>query len=432
MKASFRRPRQVSEAQSWFEVIVFTALALALPAWLRPDDPFWHHGDFSWPMLGPLLVALRYGFAKGLASVLVLIAMQLLLVRTESLSTFEQYPFSTMIGYVLVTMIAGEFRDLWDKTNEQQRLQLDYVRDRLETFTRHYHLLRTSHDRLEQMLAGHALSLRESLQAVRSAIGQLQDRSLEKVAQPILRLFVEYGGLQTAGLYAVNNGHLVKEPLAKVGQMGTPESQDPMLLAMLEEGQLFSVNQMMERAENSRYQVAIPLTDVNDQLYGVILVEQVQFFALREATLTLLAVMAGHVGDLLRHALANPVMGPDEMPYFQAQVKRAQREASRYGIPAQLLRVQASGENSLAIRVFEHLTATRRGLDIYLFDASQRSLLLLMPLADELDQAGFVSRVNTWCQERLGQDLQTLGIETTEHLALPADHDAVERLLRGA
>eukprot|EP00493_Phyllostaurus_siculus_P025961 UN26306 len=70
-----------------------------------------------------------------------------------------------MIGYLIVIMIAGEFRDVWERTNQQQSIELEYVTNRLETFTRQYHLINSSHDRIEQMLAGHTLSLRESLQA---------------------------------------------------------------------------------------------------------------------------------------------------------------------------------------------------------------------------------------------------------------------------
>ncbi|WP_417357049.1 PelD GGDEF domain-containing protein [Gallaecimonas pentaromativorans] len=429
MKPSLRKARQVPESQAWLEVLVFTALALAIPAWLRPSDPFWQHGDFAWPMLGPLLVALRYGFAKGLASVLLLVAGQLLLRRVDALVTAQDYPFGTMVGYALVAMVAGEFRDLWERTNEQQKLQLDYVRDRLDTFTRHYHLLRSSHDRLEQMLAGHALSLRESLQAVRSAIGQLQERRLDKAARAILGLFVEYGGLQSVSLYAVEDGDIIGEPLARVGQTQPANGKDPMVLAMFEQRELISVAQLQSRAEQSQYQIVIPLIDVNDRVYGVLLVEQIQFFTLREATLTLMAVMAGHVGDLLRHALANPVMGPDEKPYFHAQVLRAQREAKRYAIPAQLMKIRATEPSTQAERVLEHLNATRRGLDVYLYDAQSLTLLLLMPLADELDQAGFIGRINSWSVERLGKSLAELNIQVEEQRSLPVDEEAINHFM---
>ncbi len=422
-------PQRESRHQGWFEVLIFTGLALALPAWLTPHDPFMHQADFAWPMLGPLLVALGYGFAEGLVSTLLLMAGQLLLLRSDSLVTLDTYPFATMVGYVLVTMIAGEFRDLWERTNEKQRLQLDYVQDRLDTFTRHYHLLRSSHDRLEQMLAGHGLSLRESLQALRGTLGRLQDRSLEKAARPILELFVEYGGLQSASLYGVENNRITGQALTSVGQVQGADAEDPMVKAMLEQGQLVSINQLSDRADQSRYQIAIPLADVRERIYAVLLVEQVQFFALRGSSLTLMSVMAGHVGDMLRHSLGNPVLGPADKARFLEQIKRCQREAKRYGIPAQLLKIQARQGSEEGYRVLEHVNATRRGLDIYLYDPDQLTLLLLMPLADDLEQAGFVTRVNSWAIERLGRSLDDLDIQVTEQLSLPVDFGAVEKLV---
>ena len=185
MKTHFLRPREVPELQIWAEVIIFTALALGLPVLFNAEDPFWTEGGFSWPVLGPLLVALRYGFSKGFISILCLLVGQLLLLKVTILSAQSGFNINAMIGYIIVIMIAGEFRDVWERTNQKQSIELEYVTDRLETFTRQYHLISSSHDKIEQMLAGHTLSLRESLQAVRTSIGHLKERRLDSAAQKI-------------------------------------------------------------------------------------------------------------------------------------------------------------------------------------------------------------------------------------------------------
>ncbi|KKM80530.1 hypothetical protein LCGC14_1338890, partial [marine sediment metagenome] len=186
MKTHFLRPRDVPELQIWAEVFIFTALALGLPVLFNAEDPFWTEGGFSWPVLGPLLVSLRYGFSKGFISILCLLVGQLFLLQANILSPQSDFNINAMIGYIIVIMITGEFRDVWERTNQQQSIQLEYVTDRLETFTRQYHLINSSHDRIEQMLAGHTLSLRESLQAVRTSIGLLKERRLDSAAQKII------------------------------------------------------------------------------------------------------------------------------------------------------------------------------------------------------------------------------------------------------
>lgn len=175
--------------------------------------------------------------------------------------------------------------------------------------------------------------------------------------------------------------------------------------------------------------MAIPLIDVNNTIYGAILVERVQFFALKNTTLTLLAVMAGHIGDLLRHEITNPVMTYEESPYFIRQVKRANKEAKRYNIPSQLLKIKANNITDKSTQLMSYLSEARRGLDIYLYDNQNQVLLLLMPLADELEKAGFIARMNTWCKERTGNTLAELDIVIEQQLALPISSDDIKRLV---
>ncbi|TMP11079.1 protein PelD [Pseudoalteromonas sp. S3178] len=429
MKTHFLRPREVPELQIWAEVIIFTALALGLPILFNAEDPFWTEGGFSWPVLGPLLVALRYGFSKGFISILSLLVGQLLLLKVTILSAQSGFNINAMIGYIIVIMIAGEFRDVWERTNQKQSIELEYVTDRLETFTRQYHLISSSHDKIEQMLAGHTLSLRESLQAVRTSIGHLKERRLDSAAQKIIDLFVEYGLLEKAALYKVENDTILEPSLASIGQMGTPVANDPLVLAMFEEKELVSVKDEKASSGLSKYHIAIPLIDVNNTIYGAILVEKIQFFALKNTTLTLLAVMAGHIGDLLRHEITNPVMNKEESPYFISQVKRANKEAKRYNIPSQLLKIKAMSISDKSTQLMGYLNEARRGLDIYLYDNENQVLLLLMPLADELEKAGFIARMNTWCKERTGNTLAELDIVIEQQVSLPVSPDDIKRMV---
>jgi len=429
VKTHFLRPREVPELQIWAEVIIFTALALGLPILFNAEDPFWTEGGFSWPVLGPLLVALRYGFSKGFISILCLLIGQLLLLKVTILSAQSGFNINAMIGYIIVIMIAGEFRDVWERTNQKQSIELEYVTDRLETFTRQYHLISSSHDKIEQMLAGHTLSLRESLQAVRTSIGHLKERRLDSAAQKIIDLFVEYGMLEKAALYKVENDTILEPSLASIGQMGTPEANDPLVIAMFEEKELVSVKDEKASSGLSKYHIAIPLIDVNNTIYGAILVEKIQFFALKNTTLTLLAVMAGHIGDLLRHEITNPVMNKEESPYFISQVKRANKEAKRYNIPSQLLKIKAMSISDKSTQLMVYLNEARRGLDIYLYDNENQVLLLLMPLADELEKAGFIARMNTWCKERTGNTLAELDIVIEQQVSLPVSPDDIKRMV---
>ncbi|WVM92368.1 hypothetical protein ULG90_22765 [Halopseudomonas pachastrellae] len=65
------------------------------------------------------------------------------------------------------------FRDLWGRRLERLQTANEYRQYRLDEFTRAYHVLRSSHERLEQRVAGSDTSLRSTLLLLRR---QLQDK----------------------------------------------------------------------------------------------------------------------------------------------------------------------------------------------------------------------------------------------------------------
>ncbi|MFM2476145.1 PelD GGDEF domain-containing protein [Celerinatantimonas sp. MCCC 1A17872] len=398
--------------------------------WLtHRHDPFWQLATFPWPLLVPLVVALRYGFFKGVCSIVLIGLFQFLIAEYNHEQLMDISGYSVWVGELVAVMIAGEFADAWFKNNQKMRLNLEYAEDRLQTFTRHYHLLRVSHDRLEIMLAGHQLSLRESLQSVGKLINSLPDRNIAGAARPILQLFSEYGGFQVAGFYCVDGKQINPDAIATVGEVGAVKFDDPLIHRLFERQQVASIA-MNSASSVSHYQIAIPLLDHVDKIYAMILVEKVQFFSLREETLRLLTVMAGHIGDLLRHSVTNPVMDSQEFEQFYAQVWHIQSQAKRYDTSAQLIKIHSKAANLQVNRLLDYLRATRRGLDVYFDDAVNHSLTILMPLANEMDRQGFINRIEQWCMQSIGQSFEQLGIELTTQLSLPAMPEQLEQILK--
>lgn len=414
--------------QGWHEAVVVTLLALLLPWWIFPDDPFLLEHLFFWPVLGPLLIALRYGFALGGISLLGLILGHLVLLKTGLVTLFHPYPYALLAAHALMVMLAGEFRDLWARKLIALQRQLAYTEQRLQSFQQSYHVQRLSHERMEQQMAGHALSLRESIQRIRGLICAGDSRSLESCADAILGLFVELAGVQSAAVYALDSASTVKpDALAAVGDVFTLQVADPMVAEAMTVREVIAVTpENVNRAP--AYQAVIPVQDSSGRLHGVIVVKKMQFFALNEQTLVLMGVMAGHIGDILYHQITNPVLRVHEMPLFIQHTQRAQQDGVKFGLASQLLCLSAQNTPLNAPLLHQYLSTARRGLDIYL-QQPNHAWWVLMPLTQEQDVEAFVQRLDRWLTERLGQGLAALGIEVTHHISLPADKERLAAVL---
>src|SRR5688500_1670324 len=142
----------------WLAAIETGAVAVAPVAigmWLHPNDPFFLNQQFSWPALAPLLMGLRYGFAHGFGCAFGLIILLAASYRQQWFP-LPEFPAQYAVGLLATGMLAGEFADVWMRRNRRQEVTSDVRRIRLDEFARAYHILKVSHDTLEQRVAGNS------------------------------------------------------------------------------------------------------------------------------------------------------------------------------------------------------------------------------------------------------------------------------------
>ena len=418
---------RANAAASWLETLLLTALAIGLGLWLSPEDPLLVNG-FPWPLLAPLLLGVRYGFVRGLVSAGLLVAT-LFVLRGLGLPAYAEIPASYVIGLLVSGMLVGEFRDLWERRLQRLQMANEYRQYRLDEFTRAHHILRISHDRLEQRVAGSDQSLRSSLLMLRDRLRELDAGSnpLAVLADPILALLGQYGSLRVAGLYALDaDRRLQPQALASLGEMGSLDPDDLLVRLCIEKGDLVSLREeLLERGEQRRYsslQACVPLIDTEDRLLAILAIRQMPFFAFNDRILSLLSLLCGHVADML-HSDARALQLEDaDAQSFTQHVQRCLIDVERHDLPASLFVLELTEDNDELVRL---LKDSQRGLDLQLLARNNRDhncLVILMPLTSAEGGRGYMSRLDYLLAERFGQgrSLTELGVRVMHYELLGA------------
>lgn len=386
---------------------------LTIGYWLNPADPFFVQSDFPWLIFASLLPALRYGFVYGFTSAMLLIGLLGAAAHWQKFG-IEAFPVKYSIGLLFSAMLAGEFVDVWMKREARQRIVNSYQRMRLEEFTRSYHLLKVSHDRMEHRLAAGTVSLREALMGLhRRLMLQASNEALAKDSgERILRLFADYVSIRIGSLYSVDESHKVaNQPVATLGQSKN-DSNHEMVSLVLQQGCLVSVRDIVDRQEalEDSPLAVVPLIDVNDRVHGVLIIEDMLFLSLQEENLRLLAVLGGQIGDML--SLASDRGGIDaESARFIRETQRAIINRRQFGLPAMLVStIVPPGDRGKEIETL--ILRQRRGLDcIWVRESgASRQILLLMPLTGPLEYEGYQKRIAQILRERFGQSIEELGL----------------------
>jgi polysaccharide biosynthesis protein PelD len=390
---------------------------VALGYWLRPEDPFFTDSSFSWSALGPLLMGLRYGFAHGFGSALGIIVLLVAAWRRQWLP-IPEFPSQFAVGLLVTGMLAGEFADVWIRRVRRQSVMSNFRRLRLDEFARAYHVLKVSHDALEQRVAGGTQNLREALQTLRRQLlaAKQPGRPLLGIEAAILGLFSHYGWVQTAALFSVDpDGKVEPKPVATLGKAEKIAAADPLVRQCQERLALCSVRPEMSPAERGTdLLAAIPFADARGRLWAVLGVREMLFVAFNADNLKLLAVLGGHVGDILAYGAGWSSADDASRGSFLVNLERAAEDRSKFDLPAVLV-AMAFSRSERAEALAQQILGQRRGLDQALVlrsRAGETRVFMLMPYTDERGAEGYLSRLKRMVQERYGTDLVTAGLQT--------------------
>jgi hypothetical protein len=392
---------------AWLEAIVITGALPAIAFWFNPADPFLLDTGFPWVILAPILIGSRYGFVHGFGSAMLLVAGLGGSWYLGWLPT-ETFPTELSLGLLFTGIVTGEFGQYWARRCEHVRARCNYLQMRLDQFSRVYQLLKASHTRLEQQVKGASVSLRTALLAFREELSKSQFQDgvpLGGMGDSVLRFFRECGGVQMAAVYQVSSPFGVDpSPAAQLGRPPPLVVSNPLLREAVKTGQTVAVQADDYSAAADGILAVVPLVDVQDQVWGVVTINEMPLVGFQHNSLDLLTIIAGYIGDAIRsYGGGGSWTSKGIADVFRSQLERCLRDVRRHQLPAGLVAVDI-GDPQLFSSLLKLAQAQSRGLDaIWVpFPADNAGVVwILLPFTDQDGIASYVQRLEALLQQDL-------------------------------
>jgi hypothetical protein len=433
---------QSAEAWKWLwvavETLVATMVALAFRQWIAPQDPFGLHAQFPWLWIVPTLLAMRYGTAAGVASVLLLILAwwaQQDFKATEHL--LGEFPKEYFLGGLVLNLVAGQFSDVWTASTRKLRAVNAYLDERLNTLTKNHFLLRLSHERLEQDLLAKPVTLRETLLRLRELSRSGPDTTQLAGAAEFMQLLGQSCQLEIAAIYPMHCGTPAAQPAAVLGNASDLERDDPLVRYCLEQNALAHVqtgDAAVELRDASRYLICAPVIPSSGAAPALVAVERMPFFALNDDTLQLFSVLVGYYADgLLQHSVASEVLErvPQCPPEMAVDIVRLHRVRAEAGIDSALVALVFESDSN-SRDMFEQVKRFKRAVDLVweLESADHHVLITLLPLAGPAAVEGYLLRINSALRGQFGAGFLDGHVAThTARIGLTSPADTLTDLL---
>jgi hypothetical protein len=251
---------------------------------------------------------------------------------------------------------------------------------------------------LEQQTANYIKSLRTSLLDIEKqmlVLAKDDGAPLSGIGDHILDILSEYASIQTASVYAVSkNKKVILSPLARLGNPPALWATNPLLIAALNTGNVTSIQTHNEGVEHDIL-VVVPLIDVFQKIWGVVIINEMSMFAMQENTMDLLALLGGHIGDLVQRRAQANLLSKDVWLDFEYELRRILKEVLSFKIDAAVVVSIINCVETQDVFI-EKFRSELRGLDKVLNfkDYSGRQIIIhLLPLTDENGLKSFLYRL---------------------------------------
>lgn len=398
----------------WLETLAIPLIGIGLAWWLRPEDPTFIHTSFPWLWLAPVLVALRYGVLPGLLAIAPLLANWYL--AAQLLGNAEAFPQSHFFGGILLTLLCGEFADVWHERFVRIEEVNMYLEERVSRLTRRHLLLNLSHDRLEQEMLTRPGTIRDALVGLRDGIYNAGVSDRLPASAELLQIIAQYANIQAASLHPVQteHGNRIGPAVQTIGEPEPLANDDKLLQIALERGELAHVaKSFAAHSQHSNQLVVAPVVTSDQQVLAVLAVSKLPLFSLNAENLLQMSVILGYYADCVRGAPMVAEMRrrmPDIPPIYAEELGRLLALQRRFDIDSQIVVIRFRGAHGGQIA--DQYLHVKRGLDLcWRTDvAGIPTIALLMPFTTPEGVEGFLLRFEKWLQSEFGADHATLGV----------------------
>jgi hypothetical protein len=415
------------------ETILIMVVAMALAFLLEPNNPLLFDTGFPWVWLLPIIIALRYGTLMGaLAAALLLGGWYIFYSMGATPPAFPSYFF---LGGLLFVLVAGQFGDIWNARLARASQVNSYLSDRLAALTKNHFLLRLSHDRLENDLLARPTTLRDTLTQLRRVAIEDQSQSSLPGSEAFLKLAAQACQLEVAALFEMKDGQPVTQPLVSLGGKLTLDPADPLVDYCLTTRTLAHVRvPELRHMTGTRYLAVAPVLSGDNELLGVVAIEQMPFLSVSHENLQFLMVLLGYYADGVRHAdstrkiLATLPECPYEFALDYSRLARLHRDTGMESTVVALIFDMDESRNAL----YEHVRRSSRALDVTwaIQGSTHRAFLTLMPFAGDSALAAYLVRIEDSLEAQFKVNFEAAHI-SFEKLTVSADgsEEALRRLL---
>ena len=283
----------------------------------------------------------------------------------------------------------------------------DYIQDRIENISNSYNMLSFSHDRLEQSLISKPVTLRSALEQLQQLLSNSSKELTPEIADLYLQQLAYYCSLEVAGLYLFDRDKLNSNPIAKIGKVKSFEQNDILVQQCLEKGvtTYIAVNQL-DSNDQSQYLAVAPFKSSDNQLLGLLAVEEMPFLALTEDTLKTLAMLLSYFADsIVEKNIGEKILKkfPSCPLQFAEEIFKLKNLQKHVNVDSAVVCWYFSADPQRDNYIFK-IEQQRRGLDsLWRTKNKEREvLLILMPISDQSTVAGYEHRISNLLQEEFG------------------------------
>ncbi len=431
-----RTLKNFREGIAWLETPAITLVAFAI-AWLvNSQDPLTLTSSFPWIILAPLLVGLRYGFAWAAVSTILLVVSGWL--NAQWLEIQWRTPVAWFLGTLAVSTIAGEFRDQWQQKLIRFQQVSRYRKARMNEFTRSYQLLKRSHALLEQEVALSGYSLYGAVADISNQLisHSSEQPALNSCATDLMRLLGHYGEIQAGALLHVQNGKVnTKQPLASIGEMPEVKAKDLLIKRTLLKQEASCIKPEpfdQNKALNKTQLLAcVPLIDSHDNYHALLAIRLMPFTCLNENHISQLAVLCGHIADLLYMTKLTHEIPHHEpkIRAFHTHLERCWKDAIEYNIQAGLIAIKI-GNFGVAPALIDSITIHKRALDQVLTlrarDSEHWIALILMPLSEQDDTHTYLEKFPAFLKKHHKVDMTKAEVNLSHFIVNSDSQNSLE------